>query len=83
MTTYGGMDEINNAQDVLDQHLVSSATGLCLVCKVPGPCQRRETAAALFFVSGRLPRRTPGATRPELLGARRVGGGSLLTTRAA
>jgi hypothetical protein len=83
MTTYGTTDQVENAQEVLDQHLVSSATGLCLVCGVPGPCRRRETAAALFFVSLRLPRRTPGATRPELLGARRVAVGSLPTGRAA
>ncbi len=83
MATYGATDQIENAQDVFDEHLVSSVTGLCLVCGVPGHCQRRETAGALFFVSLQLPRRRPGATRPELLGARCVGSGSLLTTRAA
>jgi len=58
--------QIENAQEVLDRHLVSGTTGLCIECGVPGPCQRRETAAGLFFLSQRLPRRTPGATVTEL-----------------
>jgi len=70
MATYGGAatDQIGNAQEVLDQHLVSSATGLCVACGIPGPCQRRETAGALFFVVRRLPCRRSGTTRPELVG---------------
>lgn len=85
MATYGGAatDQIDNAQEVLDQHLVSSVTGRCMVCGVLGPCQRRETAAALFFVSRWLPRRRPGATRPELVGARRIDGRPALVTREA
>ena len=71
-TTYHGGTRIDDAQAVLDRHTVSSADGLCVTCKVPGPCAERETAARVFVSSARLPRRRPGATRPELLGARRT-----------
>jgi hypothetical protein len=72
-TTYRGeADQLAIAQDVLNRHAMSSATGLCLVCGVPGPCWRRETAVVVFSRFVRLPRRVPGLTRPELIGARRV-----------
>lgn len=61
------------AQRVLDTHITSSATGHCLACGVRGPCWRRESAVSIFSRSLRLPLRRPGATRPELVGARLVG----------
>jgi hypothetical protein len=73
-TTYYGMaagDHLAYAQRTLDTHVVSSV-GRCLSCGIPGPCRPRAFAEAIFFRSWRLPRRHPGATRPELLGARRV-----------
>ncbi len=72
-TTYHGGQRIDQAQVVLDRHAVSSADGLCVTCKVLGPCAAREAAAQVFTTSVRLPHRRPGATRPELLGAKRVG----------
>ena len=60
------------AQEVLDEHVTSSATGRCLACGVLGPCFRRETAVAVWSRSARLPRRVPGLSRPELVNARRV-----------
>jgi hypothetical protein len=73
--TYGGAEQqLAIAQEVLDQHATSSTDGLCLQCRVPGPCFRRETAVAVFSRFYRLPRRQPGSTRPELIGARRVVG---------
>jgi hypothetical protein len=60
------------AQWMLDQHVTVSATGLCRICMVPGPCEPWESAAAVFTRSGRLLRRTPGLSRPELIGARQV-----------
>lgn len=60
------------AQRVLDTHVTSSANGLCVVCAIPGPCPRRETAVVVFSRGLRLPLRRPGATRPELVGARRL-----------
>jgi len=75
-TTYYAMtadEQLAEAQHTLDTHITSSATGRCLVCGTFGPCYRRETAVVVFSRSLLLPRRQPGATRPELVGARRVG----------
>lgn len=71
-TTYHGGTQIDHAQAVLDRHTVSSADGQCVTCKVTGPCAEREAAARVFISATRLPRRRPGATRPELLGARKT-----------
>lgn len=60
------------AQVVLDEHVTSSASGRCRACDLPGPCWRRERAVAIFSRSLRLPVRLPGASRPELINARRV-----------
>jgi hypothetical protein len=60
------------AQRTLDTHITSSATGHCLACGILGPCWRRENAVVVFSRTLRLPRRQPGATRPELVGARRL-----------
>ena len=72
MTTYHGGAQVDHAQAVLDQHVISSADGRCLACQLPGPCPQREAAARAFAASLRLPRRSPGATRPELINARRI-----------
>jgi hypothetical protein len=71
-TTYHGGEQIDHAQAALDRHAVSSADGLCVTCKVLGPCPAHEAAAKVFRLSARLPQRRPGATRPELLGAKRT-----------
>ena len=71
-TTYHGGQQIDHAQAVLDRHAVSSGDGLCVTCKVLGPCAEHEAAVTVFLLSARLPQRTPGATRPELLGAKRT-----------
>lgn len=68
---------LGEAQRVLDTHVTSSATGRCLACGSLGPCYKRENAVVVFSRTLRLPRRTPLATRPELVGARRVGAGLL------
>jgi hypothetical protein len=60
------------AQRILDTHVTSSVNGRCVVCDTPGPCYRREWAVVVFSRSLRLPLRRPGATRPELIKARRV-----------
>ncbi|WP_236647943.1 hypothetical protein [Micromonospora sicca] len=65
-------DQLTVAQQVLDDHVTSSASGYCLRCHLVGPCPTSEQAAATFARYGRLPRRTPGATRPELINARRL-----------
>jgi hypothetical protein len=75
------MDDVRlaDAQRTLDSHITSSATGRCLACGSFGPCVRRESAVQVFSRTLRLPLRRPGATRPELVGARRVSGPSLAT----
>jgi len=70
--TYHGGTQIDHAQAMLDRHAVSSGDGLCVECKVLGPCPAHEAAAKVFALSARLPQRRPGATRPELAGAKRT-----------
>lgn len=69
---YHGGTQLDRAQAELDRHAVSSSDGLCVRCKTLGPCPAHKAAARVFALSARLPRRTPGATHPELIGARRV-----------
>ncbi|GAA1886094.1 hypothetical protein [Asanoa iriomotensis] len=65
-------ERLAEAQRTLDTHITSSATGLCLACGTLGPCRKHEAASGVFERSARLPRRRPGLTRPELVGARLV-----------
>lgn len=59
-------------QRTLDTHVTSSADGRCIECGEPGPCWRREPAVTVFSRTLRLPQRVPGASQPELIGARRL-----------
>ncbi len=70
-------EQLADAQLTLDTHITSSANGRCIQCGALGPCHERETAVVIFSRTLRLPRRQPGATRPELVGARRLGAGGL------
>lgn len=81
-TTYAGGLKIDGAQATLELHAVSSADGMCLACRVLGPCAEYEAAATAFRSSMRLPRRVPGLTRPELVGARRIDGVGLASHAA-
>jgi hypothetical protein len=65
-------ERLAEAQRMLDRHITSSANGRCIECGQVGPCLARETAAVIFSRTLRLPRRRPGATRPDLVNARRV-----------
>lgn len=78
---YPGGEQVDAAQVALERHAVSSADGRCLSCGTAGPCASREAAVLVFTRSLRLPSRRPGATRPELIGARRVGVPMLLAAR--
>lgn len=65
-------DAVERAQEALDVHVPAASTGVCLACGVH-ECPHRAAAVAFFrrcYVV--LPRRRPGATQPELVGARRV-----------
>lgn len=59
-------------QAVIDTHPISSGDGRCVQCQVEGPCAPRYAALVRLANQRRLPRRRPGATKPELIGARRV-----------
>jgi len=63
--------EYTSAQSVIYGHPVGLA-GRCLACLSEGPCEAKRAALADLASRGVLPRRWPGATRPELIGARRV-----------
>jgi hypothetical protein len=60
------------AQSTMDAHPISLRDGRCITCGIEGGCIEREAAARIFARYGVLPRRRPGATRPELVGARRL-----------
>src|SRR5258708_21928113 len=60
------------AQAVLDRHVTSSGTGCCTECGRWGPCDRREAAIKIMSRYMWLPRRNPGASKPQLIHARRV-----------
>ena len=72
MATYHSGVQIDHAQAALDKHAVSGGNGLCVECKVLGPCVEHDAAAKAFMRAPRLPRRRSRATRPELMGARRA-----------
>jgi hypothetical protein len=56
------LDQLGQAQTVIDMHLTFSRGGWCGLCKEADPCARRLQAEELFARYGRLPRRTPGLT---------------------
>jgi hypothetical protein len=64
--------QLDQAQRLLDSHVMTLNTGACRLCGTVGTCDYRDAAAATFARYQRLPRRRPGASRPELVGARRV-----------
>jgi hypothetical protein len=66
-------DVLDQVQADIERHAVSSADGLCLTCRTTGPCETYENASRTFMRYGQMPRRRPGLSRPQLLGARRVG----------
>jgi len=59
------------AQAVIFAHPTGLA-GRCLACLAEGPCPAKRAALADLASRGVLPRRWPGATRPDLVGLRRV-----------
>lgn len=64
--------QYREAQSVLDTHVTSCGNGRCIECGSFGPCYRREAAVSIMSRYLWLPVRRPGASRPELAGARRV-----------
>jgi hypothetical protein len=65
-------DAVARQQEILDVHVPAAGTGACLGCGAMD-CPQREAAVQWFrrcYVV--LPRRRPGASQPELVGARRL-----------
>ncbi|MFI6823237.1 hypothetical protein ACIBJE_20100 [Micromonospora sp. NPDC050187] len=60
-------DQLQAAQYQLDRHTPSIRDGCCVRCGEDGPCAQRRAALRVFGRYGRLPRRWPGASRPELV----------------
>jgi len=56
------IDQLGQAQMVIDRHLTFSRSGVCGLCNEADPCALRTEAEQLFARYGRLPRRTPGLT---------------------
>jgi hypothetical protein len=59
-------------QEIVDVHAISSSNGRCVTCETKGPCGPRSDALEELARWHQLPRRRVGATRPELVNARRL-----------
>ncbi len=62
-------EQLDYAQSQIDRHTAASGNGRCLTCGEEDPCSLRLVAAHVFTRYGQLPRRAPGASRPEQVGA--------------
>lgn len=67
--------QVRAAHAQLNRHAVSLAESRCVACGVTGPCEQRRAALRMLGRYGRLPSRSPGATRPDLVSVRRDGFG--------
>ena len=74
MTLYGQPVAMSagQAQQLLDEHVARADNGRCMRCGEIEPCAPRIAALRLFWAAPMLPRRIPGLSRPELIGARWV-----------
>lgn len=63
-----GLDRVAVAQEEFNRHVTLSASGRCRSCGSEGPCACQLRAVRVLVGYGQLPRRTPGATRPEQIG---------------
>jgi hypothetical protein len=59
------IEELRAAQVQLNRHTGSSGDGRCLACSEDDPCAIRRAALRVFGRYGLLPRRWPGASRPD------------------
>jgi hypothetical protein len=67
-----GLDQIAAAQAEFDVHVVSSGDGQCVTC-AGSPCPGQASALRALAQYDQLPRRRPGATRPDRIGLRPSG----------
>jgi hypothetical protein len=61
---------IDQVQATIDEHTISGADGRCVACHVSGPRLPRRDALYVLAAWHQLPQRHPGATGPDLGGAR-------------
>ena len=59
------LDQLRAAQAQLDRHTASSGDARCAACDQDDPCAMRRAALRVFGRYGCLPRRWPGASRPD------------------
>lgn len=73
-TTYASASRlpVEQLQSAVGDHMPVAATDRCGRCGVRSPCGPLAAALRLLAAAGLLPRRRPGATRPERTGARRM-----------
>ena len=70
-------EQLDFAQVQLDRHTAPSGEGYCAVCGEEDPCSLRRVALRVFGRYGCLPRRWPGASRPEQVGTPKAWSGWL------
>ncbi|GLY08612.1 hypothetical protein [Actinoplanes sp. NBRC 101535] len=75
--TAAAREQVEYAQSQLDRHIAPSADGRCSVCGEEDPCSPRRVALRVFGRYGILPRRWPGASRPEQVGVPKTWSGWL------
>jgi hypothetical protein len=61
------LQQLEQAQATVDEHLRMTVAGRCRACGEPSPCPALTVANATFARYQRLPRRTPGVTVPDFL----------------
>ena len=69
-------EQVDAAQAQLNRHALTLNGSLCTPCEVEGPCAERRAALRTLASYSRLPRRRPGASRPERMSMRSTGGAS-------
>lgn len=69
------LDELDQAQVELDEHLPAGGDGRCLACREEVPCVKREAAALVFRRYATLPKRRPGLARVRPVGSVGLGSG--------
>jgi hypothetical protein len=77
VTNYLGeaaVQQLDQAQRLLDAHVLVLNTGACRLCGTMNSCGYRDAASSTFARYRALPRRRPGASQPQLVGTRRVAG---------
>lgn len=71
MATYlaaAALDQLEQAQALLERHLAAGPDGRCLTCGQVESCQERAWANGVILRYGRLPRRRPGAAAAKRRG---------------